>query len=341
MSKLAPPLHGHEVTVATLAAGASPSRGFDLTTYYGRMVEFVPAEHKAAFARVFSEAVLASLDNVGPRSEILIGVQRIRRLEELRAMLEGTAEANPAKLVPHFWALSQEPISRGEDLALFQELEQLTRRLSDDIESERQDSIAKIIWQASARVDEWLAALRVATPAHQRWLVTALITRTIAVQGERARDATGGTTSAAAPSLIPAAQQEALLRLLSVSKDEDVRAEVMYALGEAGGSLAVSPLIRIIAADPCARMRSRAAVALGRIGGARAVKALMRAAAEDPDEWTRRFAVNSLRNLLPTGSERSTTAIRQVLEQVAQTEETPVTREIARQGLEDYATRPA
>ena len=114
----------------------------------------------------------------------------------------------------------------------------------------------------------------------------------------------------------------------------------MDALGEAGGSEAVPALIKILHKDASARLRGRAAVALGRLGGADAVTALIQAASEGQDEWARRYAVNSLRNLLPTGNDESTTAIRQLLEEVLLAEETPpITREIASQGLEAYQTR--
>jgi hypothetical protein len=76
----------------------------------------------------------------------------------------------------------------------------------------------------------------------------------------------------------------------------EVRGEVAFALGEAGGEDIVQPLAQL-AKDPESSVRLISADALGRIGGPEAVQALISIAKSDPNEDVRALAVEALGSL--------------------------------------------
>lgn len=130
------------------------------------------------------------------------------------------------------------------------EIEQERARLaSADIE-ERRDAVTRL--GAMRRPD----ASRAAVPALQD---PAIIVR---------------ATAAHAVLSLPADEAAALLLPLLADRQEFVRREVAYALGETRSRTAVDALVTALARDKEAGVRGAAAVALGRIGDERAVTAL-------------------------------------------------------------------
>lgn len=101
-------------------------------------------------------------------------------------------------------------------------------------------------------------------------------------------------TAARAILSLPAEESAALLIPLLGDRDEFVRRETAYALGETGNSAAVATLVNALDRDKEAGVRGAAAVALGEIGDPSAVpalaEALIRRAPGFPRRTTRRRA---------------------------------------------------
>ena len=256
------------------------------------------------------------------------------------AELEYDAEAaipNTEQLASNLRWLIENGLSKNIDN--LQRLEPTTRRISAELDELRQDAERAIIWRASAKPERWLEALRFAGPEEQVWLVTSLISQVLVSHRGDARSETGGTLNSPARALIPLMQENALFELL-LAEDEKLRAETIYALGEAGGGDAVPILAGILRGNEPVRLRRHAAVALGRIGGPAAVQVLMEVATPGEDERVGFYALNSLRNLLPTGDGESARSVRQFLEALFEADSTPsIMREVTRQALEPSTAR--
>jgi HEAT repeat protein len=102
---------------------------------------------------------------------------------------------------------------------------------------------------------------------------------------------------------LPAGEATSLLVPMLKDKDEFVRREIAYALGETRHPSAVSSLVEVLARDKKASVRAAAAIALGQIGDAGAVPGLSQAVEGNgakkksrgaEDEFVFRSAVRSL-----------------------------------------------
>ena len=270
---------------------------------------------------------------INEATEHVNALRRLRNeLERRVRLLEVAASQGQKEISPPDanWFLER---GTESDLADLGRIRQVAKSAGQESCQLLQDAERTIIWRVSADPDQWLEALQFAGPEERMWLVTALISRVILKQGDQVRQATGGTTETPAKTLIPAQQQDALVELLS-SQDENVRAEVIYALGEAGGGEAVPKLASIVRGHDPIRLRRHATVALGRIGGPVAVQELIEFATPDEDERVGFYAVNGLRNLLPTADGESAQAVRKFLKALFETDGTPaIMREAARQAL--------
>lgn len=130
------------------------------------------------------------------------------------------------------------------------EIEQERARLASADTEERRDAVTRL--GAMHRSD----ASRAAVPALQD---PAIIVR---------------ATAAHAVLSLPANEAAALLMPLLADRQEFVRREVAYALGETRSRTAVDGLVTALARDKEAGVRGAAAVALGRLGDERAVSPL-------------------------------------------------------------------
>lgn len=126
------------------------------------------------------------------------------------------------------------------------------------------------------------------------------------------RDSSAIVRATAAKAVLSLPSEEAAVLLLSALQDRDefVRRETAYALGETRSRSAVSPLVELLERDKEDSVRSSAAVALGQIGDESAVIALtqvlgrrvsasglinrVRRRKKDENEFVRRAAARSL-----------------------------------------------
>ncbi|HEY0319652.1 MAG TPA: HEAT repeat domain-containing protein [Pyrinomonadaceae bacterium] len=127
------------------------------------------------------------------------------------------------------------------------EIERERRRLSSSDKEERRDALMRLAWMA--RADASRAA------------VSALQDTEPIVRATAARSVLSLPADEAARALLPLLQD----------KDEFVRQETAYALGETHSPLAVAPLVTMLERDKKEGVRGAAAVALGNIGDEAAV----------------------------------------------------------------------
>lgn len=283
----------------------------------------------------FAEKIAASI--AGLDSGHILDVELLRLLRnnlERRLRLLSVVEPGNQDITPQdLYYLGGHGEAR--DLELLGHIRRNADRSNHELYQLLEDAEQAIIWRASEKPELRLEALRYAGPEERVWLVSALIERVILDQGDHARPATGGTLETAALALIPAKLEIALVELLD-RQDEDLRAEAIYALGEAGGQISASALAALMSDDQASSsIREHAAFALGRIGGTKAVSALLQTARQDKDEWVQLHAVSSLSNLLLTTEGASASAVKELLRGLVDAKDTPpVMREVARQGLD-------
>lgn len=150
-------------------------------------------------------------------------------------------------------AFNYQQSSRTALTPLQREIETLRARLASADTEERREAVMRL--GAMARPDSSRAAL------------PALKDRAVIVRA----------TAARAVLSLPAVEAAAALLPLLADKDEFVRRETAYALGETRSRAAVEALATVLARDKEAGVRGAAAVALGQIGDERAVPVLTEA----------------------------------------------------------------
>jgi len=104
-------------------------------------------------------------------------------------------------------------------------------------------------------------------------------------------------TAASSVLFLPKSEAAAALLPLLNDKDEFVRREVAYALGEVGNASAAAPLEKRLQSDKSAEVRTAAAVALGKVGDPQTVDSLLAVLDARPvedNEMIRRAAARSL-----------------------------------------------
>jgi HEAT repeat protein len=173
-----------------------------------------------------------------------------------RALLAGAlffvAGSHPAVLRAHA-ATPFPPVSQSTLTPLQREIEKQRARLASGDVEERREAVTRL--GAMARAD----SSRVALPALKD---AAVIVR---------------ATAARAVLSLPAEEAAAALLPLLTDKNEFVRRETAYALGQTRSPMAVQSLATALARDKEAGVRGAAAVALGQIGDAEAVPILTEA----------------------------------------------------------------
>jgi HEAT repeat protein len=155
------------------------------------------------------------------------------------------------------------------------EIEKQRRRLASSETEERRDAVMRLGWMKR--------------PESSRVAATALRDSSAIVQA----------TAARAVLSLPAAEAAAVLLPLLQSRDEFVRQETAYALGETRSRESVPALILILDKEKIDGVRGAAAVALGQIGDEAAVISLTqslgpRRSKKDENEFVRRAAARSL-----------------------------------------------
>lgn len=119
----------------------------------------------------------------------------------------------------------------------------------------------------------------------------------IALPALRDPDELVRATAASSIVFIPKADAARALIPLLGDRAEFVRREAAHALGEAGDSSAVAPLVRMMQSEKVIELRSAAAIALGKIGDPAAVASLvevLRTRPREDDEFLRRSAARSI-----------------------------------------------
>jgi len=169
-------------------------------------------------------------------------------------------------------ATSFPPSSQTSLTPLQREIEHLRARLSSSDTEDRREAVTRL--GAMARADSSRAALPALKDA-------AVIVR---------------ATAARAILSLPATEAAAALLPLLADKDEFVRRETAYALGETRSRTAVEALATALARDKEAGVRGAAAVALGQIGDPAALPSL-RAALATRDPYLSEIASEAIRKL--------------------------------------------
>jgi HEAT repeat protein len=171
-------------------------------------------------------------------------------------------------------AQQDEPSNLSQLTPLQLEIEKQRRRLESSETEERRDAVMRLGWMKR------------------------LESSRVAARALRDSSAIVQATAARAVLSLPADEAAAVLLPLLQNRDEFVRQEVAYALGETRSRVAVSALVTLLEKEKKDGVRGAVAVALGEIGDERAVVSLSqllgRRGKKDENEFVRRAAARSL-----------------------------------------------